>query len=53
MYYVKLSHLLNHYTLKQFIRFAELNPEAMVEVNDGCAESILLEVSEEKDGRRY
>ena len=41
---VKLTRLLNHYTLAHFERLAQLDPEAIIEVNAGVAEQIIFEI---------
>ena len=42
---IKLSKLLNHMTLNQLQRLVQLDPNAMIEINDGVAEQILFEIN--------
>jgi hypothetical protein len=51
--YLKLTKLLNHYTLAQFERLAQLDPEATIEVNDGVAEQIIFEIEHKKRSTKW
>ena len=46
MVHIKLTKLLNHYTLLHFERLAQLDPEAIIEVNEGVAEQVLFEIQQ-------
>jgi hypothetical protein len=40
----KLTKLLNHLSINQLVRLSQLDPEAMIEVNNGVAEQVILEM---------
>lgn len=42
---IRLARLLNHLSVIQLVRFGQLDPTAIIEVNDGIAEQILFEMS--------
>jgi len=45
----KLTKILNHYTLNQLVRLSQLDPNAYIEVNNGVAEQILIEIEAKHD----
>lgn len=42
---IKLSLLLNHMSLNQLQRIVQLDPNAIIEINDGVAEQVLFEIN--------